>query len=76
MPPASTYGNLRSKLAGMQRSGLPLGQIIAHSKPVKPADVLWLERYIEWLVRWLVRRCPEYAILDRALEIAAEDRSS
>lgn len=67
---------LRSKLAGMQRSGLPLGQIIAHSKPVKPADVLWLERYIEWLVRWLVRRCPEYAILDRALEIAAEDRSS
>ncbi len=63
--------HLRSKLAGRQRSGLPLGQIIAQSEPAERTDVLWVERYIEWLVAWLIHRCPEYAILDRALEIAA-----
>lgn len=62
---------LRSKLAGVRPSGLPLAQLIAESKPAERPAVLWLEQYIEWLVRWLIRRCPDCAILDRALEIAA-----
>jgi hypothetical protein len=68
--------HLRSKLARMQRSGLPLAQIIAQSEPAERADVFWVERYIEWLVSWLLRRCPEYAILEHALEIAAKSYAS
>lgn len=67
---------LRSKVAGVQPSGLPLAQLIADCKPAEDPSVLWLEHYIEWLVRWPVRRCPDYAILDRALEIAAKDQTS